>query len=112
MKGSPERVIKCEEYVRTKLKLSTLRADIPNNEKVTYNHLIRAISTQINELALALRANPDLLTQSPTASSLKHSSLSKLTVDFLEDYSSEPGNPRVYLLNIRYVEFTTPPAAS
>jgi hypothetical protein len=31
-----------------------------------------------------------------------------MTVDFLEDYSSDPGDPRLYLLNIRCVEFTTP----
>ena len=90
MKGSPERVIKCEEYVRRKLKLSTLRADIPNNENITYNQLIRAISTQINELKIALLANPDLLRPYPATSSLKRSTLSKLTVDFLEDYASDP----------------------
>ena len=47
-------MIKCEEYVRRKLKLSTLRADILNNEKITYNQLIRAISAQMNELKIAL----------------------------------------------------------
>jgi hypothetical protein len=31
-----------------------------------------------------------------------------MTVDFLEDYSSDPSDPRIYLLNIRCVEFTTP----
>lgn len=54
VKGSPERVIKCEDYIRTKLKLSTLRADIPNNEKITYNKVIKAISAQMNELTIAL----------------------------------------------------------
>ena len=102
-------MIKSEEYIRRKLKLSTLRADIPNNEKITYNQLIRAISAQMNELKIAIQANPDLLRPYPATSSLKRSTLSKLTVDFLEDYASDPAQPRVYLLNIRCAEFTTPP---
>jgi hypothetical protein len=83
-------VIKCEEYLRRKLNLSTLRADIPNNERITFNQLIRAISKQINELKIALQANPDLLRLYPATSSIKCSTLSKLTVDFLEDYASDP----------------------
>ena len=35
-----------------------------------------------------------------------------MTVDFLEDFSSDPGDPSLYLLNIRCVEFTTAEAAS
>ena len=44
----------------------------------------------MNELKIALQANPNLLRPHPSTYSLKHSTLSKLTVDFLEDYASDP----------------------